>query len=113
MPPKKKRSPKARRTEKLIARYNKSMTSYEIDLKLWTEDFYEPIREAFRAVRNERQLSNFDVESFIPVTDDIDDRTYAYNKHWEYKKAIEPDPVVLLNVMKMAGLPKPLPPKRP
>tara|TARA_R100000656_G_C3860153_1_gene109677 strand:- start:169 stop:519 length:351 start_codon:yes stop_codon:yes gene_type:complete len=113
MPPKKKQTPKARRLAKLKVRYDKEMAQYEIDVELWTKEFYEPIKEAFTAIRNERKLSTFDIESFIPTTDDIDDRTYAYEEHWKYLKAIEPDAAVILNVMELKGVPKPDAPRRP
>ena len=100
---------------KRAKRYDKEMKIFSLLLSVWKAEFYEPIKEQLTAFRNEKilKLHIFDVESFIPLTDDIDDRTVAYKRHCEYLRAIAPEEEVVLKLLKKMGQPKPIAPERP
>ena len=97
--------------EKQRARYDKAMSVFSLDVEVWTTEFYGPIVEQLTALRNEKKLRLFDIESFIPLTEDVDDRVTAYENYNVYLKAIKPDETIVLKLLTKMGQPKPVKPK--
>ena len=112
MPPKKKLMPKDRRKQKLRARYERQTKQYTIDLAVWNEHF-EPIKEAFSAVKNERVInkSTFDADSLAPAGDW--DTRAAMHRYLAYLNSIEPDEDIIAETLEAGGMKKPIEPVRP